>query len=108
LNDNPELVRAWIDLSGLVSGEYAVEVKISVDASPVRVLYVEPAQIQVKLENLVQREYTVQVVENGQLPLGYKKDTAQVEPSKVSVSGSESQMARVAGVRVIQDISGGY
>jgi YbbR domain-containing protein len=106
LNDNPELVRAWIDLSGLVSGEYAVEVKISVDASPVRVLYVEPAQIQVKLENLVQREYTVQVVENGQLPLGYKKDTAQVEPSKVSVSGSESQMARVAGVRVIQDISG--
>jgi YbbR domain-containing protein len=106
LNDNPDLVRAWIDLSGLVSGEHTLTVKIHVDASPVHFVSIEPAEIQVNLENLVQHEYTIQVIEKGQLPLGYKKGSAQVEPGKVLVSGSESQMSRVAEARVIQDISG--
>jgi YbbR domain-containing protein len=106
LNNNPDLVRAWIDMSGLVSGEHTVEVKVHVDANPIRFISIEPSEIRVNLEALIQRVYTVQVIEDGQLPLGYKKGIAQIEPGKVLVSGSESQILRVAEVRVVQDISG--
>jgi len=106
LNNNPELVKAWIDLSGLEAGEHTLEVKVVVDASPVRYVTIEPAEINVRLEPFLQRELDIQLVENGELPLGYKKDEALLEPETVTISGRETQVSKVAEARIYLDISG--
>ncbi len=106
LNNNTDLAKAWIDLSGLASGEHTIAVKIRFSVSPVQYVSMDPSEIQVHLEKNLQQEFPVQLVENGVLPLGYKKGTALLEPTKVQLSGPESQISRVAEVRVIQDLSG--
>jgi len=106
LNNNPELIKAWIDLSGLTSGEHILDVKVVIDASPVRFVSIEPAEININLEPLLQRNFTVQIVENGELPLGYKKDDVLLEPDEVIISGRESQVSKVTEARVYLDISG--
>jgi len=106
LNNNPDLAKAWIDLSGLGPGEHTVEVKIYVEASPVRYISVDPSEVRVALEPLVQREFSVEVIEHGELPLGYRKGTASLEPDRVEISGTESHMSQVAETRVVLDMSG--
>jgi YbbR domain-containing protein len=106
LNNDPTLVRAWIDLSGLGAGEHEVEVKTRVDASPIRYVQVDPAQAHLVLEPLVVRDFAVQLIENGELPMGYKKGLPVATPDTVTISGPESAVQKVAVVRAILDITG--
>ena len=106
LNSNPTLIRAWIDLSGLGAGEHEVEVKSRIDASPVRNLQIDPEQIQLTLEPLLQRTLPVQPVVTGSLPFGYQRGEPSIEPQQVTISGPESQVNRVSLARVLLDIAG--
>lgn len=106
LSKQPELMHAWIDLSGLGAGEHTLKVQAKVDLSPVRYLNIDPSTLVVKLEPLVRREYIVEVIVKGELPVGYTLGNAVVRPSKVVVSGPQSAMERIASVRVEVDVSG--
>lgn len=106
LNNNPELVEAWIDLSGLGPGEHTVEVKTYVDASPIRYVQIDPQRMRVTLETLVRDNFPVQLTVSGDLPLGYRKGSPVVEPEQVTVSGPESAVAQVAQMHAFLDISG--
>ena len=106
LNGNPALLRTWIDLSGLEAGEHDVEVKSSIAASPVRFVQIDPEQIHLTLEPLIQRTLPVQAIITGGLPVGYQRGELSIEPQQVTVSGAESQVNRVDQVRILLDISG--
>lgn len=86
----PDLVRAWIDLSGLEAGEYTAEVKTQILATPARVVSVDPNDVQVDLEPLKSSEFKVNLVVNGEPALGYRAGMPAVEPQSVTISGSES------------------
>ncbi|MBN1146249.1 MAG: hypothetical protein JXA78_03260 [Anaerolineales bacterium] len=106
LNNDPGLVEAWIDLSGLGPGEHTVEVKAYVDINPVRLIKVDPQTIHLTLEPLSQQDFSVQLTVSGDLPLGYKKGAPLVTPQLVTVSGPKSAVERVSQARVSLDISG--
>ena len=76
LNSDPTLMKTWIDLSGLGSGEHEVDVKSSVNASPVRYIQIDPERIQLTLEPFEQRTLPVQPVVTGTVPFGYQKGRA--------------------------------
>ena len=68
LNNNPNLVKSWIDLSGLGAGEHTVPVKVQIDASPVR-WSVEPQNVSFTLEPLISKKLPVQLTINGETPI---------------------------------------
>jgi YbbR domain-containing protein len=106
LNSDPSLIRSWVDLSGLPAGEHEVEVKSSVNASPVRFIETEPETIHLILEPLLQRTLPVQPVVTGGLPFGYQKGEPSIDPEQVTISGPQSQVNRVSLARVLLNVTG--
>ena len=106
LNTNPDLVSAWIDLSGLGTGEHTVNVQLQVDISPIRILEVDPEEVSVSLEPLLSKEMPVELVIEGEPPLGYRQGEAVVEPEISTVTGAESVVTQVAEVIARLDLTG--
>jgi len=106
LEDNPRLVKTWIDLTGLEPGEHTVEVKSQVDISPIRYVEVEPRFVDVRLEPLVRREIPVHYIVSGELPLGYRSGAARLDPETIVLSGAQSAVETVNQARVELNISG--
>jgi YbbR domain-containing protein len=105
LTNNPDLVKAWIDLSGLGAGEYNVPVKVEVKANPAR-WEVQPQSVQVTLEQLVSKTLPVQLEVTGDLPVGYKRGTPTLTPSQVTVSGPQNLVDQVSEIHATLDING--
>jgi YbbR domain-containing protein len=106
LENNPEYVRAWVDLTGLVPGVYTLTVRTQVQLMPNQVTEVDPKELMVALEPLLVEEYPVELVTIGEPTLGYSKGSSRIEPTDVTVSGPSSIMNRVSTVRAEFDISG--
>ena len=106
LNQNPDLVRAWIDLSGLENGTYDVPVRVQIEISPVRIVDVDPKNVRVVLEPLVNRLYPVDIRVTGDPALGYRRGTPSLAPVEVNISGPESVVDQVVEVYVEKDVSG--
>jgi YbbR domain-containing protein len=106
LTENPELIRAWIDLSGLTPGEHVVEVKTQMQINPAQVMGVDPSEVQVLLEPSMTSEFEVDLTVIGDPALGYRAGVASVDPPQVVVSGPESLVSQVDQVVASLDISG--
>ena len=105
VNLNQDTVRAWVDLSGIVGGQYEIPVRIQIDLSPVQVVKVDPPVIKVNLEPLVTRMFPIIINVTGDPALGYRKGAVQVNPTNVTVSGPSSLAEQVVDVRVSMDVS---
>jgi len=106
LNSNPDLIRATADLSGLGAGEHTVPVMVQIDANPVKILAVSPEEITLALEPLMTKELPVELIVNGEPPLGYQKEDPVIDPEVIQVSGPESAVEKVAQAKVTLDIAG--
>jgi YbbR domain-containing protein len=106
LNANQDSVQAWIDLSGLSDGTHVVPVKTQVQLTPVQVVSIEPAEVEVTMEPLITRLFPIQVNVSGDPALGYRSGDLQVNPPDVTVSGPSTHVDQVAGVQVSLDVSG--
>jgi len=106
MNNDPELVEAWIDLSGLGPGEHIVDVNTFVDINPIRYVKIEPQKIQLNLEQLARKEVPVELLVTGELPLGYKKGDPSLEPDRIVVEGPVSLVTQVTEALAHLDISG--
>jgi YbbR domain-containing protein len=104
----PNSIAASIDLTGYGPGVHSipVQVLVSPDIGRVtRITQVEPATVQVRLEQLVSKEVPVDLNIIGNLPQGYRRGEAVVEPSIVTISGPESRVLQVDKGDVRLDIS---
>lgn len=106
LNNNPNRIEAWIDLSGFGPGEHEVPVRVRVDERPVRIVQTEPDTVVVRLEPLVSRQLPVTLSVDGEPSLGYRMGEPELNPDTVTVSGPESLVTRVDRVRVTIDLTG--
>ena len=100
-------VEAWIDITGLGSGEHLVDVQYRINPSfnPVRVMSVTPDVIAVELQLLDSRTFPVNLEIIGEPVVGYQQGLAARDPSFVTVSGPADQVAQVEEVRAILDIT---
>ena len=105
LNSNTNAIDVWVDLTAMKAGTYTVPVHVQVNTRPVQVVHYEPEEIQIVLENLVTKNYTVTLGVTGQPAQGYKAETPTIDHDQVTVSGPESVTSRVQRVRAVLDIS---
>lgn len=106
LNNNPDLINASVNLSALEAGEHTVPVMVKIDANPVKILEITPEDITLDLEPLMTKELPVELIINGEPPLGYRKEDPVINPEVVRVSGPESAVEKVAQAKVTLDIAG--
>ncbi|NMC16589.1 MAG: hypothetical protein GYA40_08150 [Chloroflexi bacterium] len=102
---NPDAIHAYINLSGLKAGEHTLEPQIAIDLSPTRVTLVSPAEITLKLENILSKEVPVEIRQNGALPIGYTAGTPVLSQDSALVIGPESQVLKVEQVVASVDLS---
>ncbi|MFM8321111.1 MAG: YbbR-like domain-containing protein [Chloroflexota bacterium] len=106
LTNNPALLKAWIDLTGLGPGEHQVDLQVRIDTKPSRLLQLDPEQVSLALEPLLEKRLPVELALSGTLPLGYRRGQELLNPQEVTVSGPASAVQRVAQVRAGLDIAG--
>ena len=106
LESDRSSVRAWVNLSGLGAGVHDVPVQDQISMSLVRKVRMDPETIQITLEVLETKEFTITLVVSGEPPLAYKAETPVVDPGKVSISGPASLVDKIKEARANLDISG--
>jgi YbbR domain-containing protein len=100
-------VRTWIDLTGFGAGTHQVPVQIQISEAftPMRLISLIPETVTVTLEELMSREFLVQLEINGEPAVGYQAGVAAKKPSVVTVTGPESLVTQVVAVGTSLDIS---
>lgn len=106
INSNSTLIKAWVDFSGLEAGEHTVPVNVQIDTSPVKILGIDPAEVNFVLEPLMTREIPIQLEVIGEPPLGYKKEAAVINPTSVLITGPESTVEKVDQAKATLEIAG--
>lgn len=106
IEDDPQLVRAILDLSSMSSGEHSVELQIQVDPRPVQIVSVVPRTITFVLEPLMTKSFDIDLSISGEAAVGYQVGEAALEPVEVVVAGAQSEVQKVARARISVDLNG--
>ncbi|MBI3925799.1 MAG: hypothetical protein HY319_09680 [Armatimonadetes bacterium] len=92
------LVKAYINLAGLVEGTHVPEVKVLAPPD-VQVIDKEPASVTLKISPLVGKNLPVNIIVTGAPAEGMVVGTAAVEPSEVKLRGPAALLAEVVEVK---------
>lgn len=88
-------IQLLADLTPLEAGRHAIALQASVAATGARVTSIEPAQIDLTIEQASQRIVPVRVQVTGETAAGYRAETPTVSPTEVTVVGPASVVERV-------------
>lgn len=106
LDNDPASVRAILDLSGLSSGEHAVNMQVQVNERPVKIVSVTPANVTLFLEPVATRTVAVELSIAGQPATGYQSGEPSLDPLQVVVAGPESLVNTVTRARIAINLDG--
>jgi len=106
LTSSPNLVRAFVDLSGMEAGQYEVPVQVQVGITPVRVKSYTPQTATVVLQQFASQVYPIRVVQTGTPSIGFQLSDPVLDPVVVTVSGPAPQVTQVSEVQASIDVSG--
>jgi YbbR domain-containing protein len=102
----PGRVQVEADLSGKGIGTFTVPLVAIIAERPARVDKIEPADIQLSVEQLETRTLPVRVELSGQLAVGFAAGTPTVLPLQAVISGPASLVDRVVEVVAPMSITG--
>jgi YbbR domain-containing protein len=88
-------IRLEADLTALGAGRHGVPLQAIVDATGARVTLLDPAQVDVIIEQASQRIVPVRVLATGETAAGYRTEPPTVSPAEVTVIGPASVVERV-------------
>ena len=105
--DAATVLQAWVDLTGLTSGTHNLEIQSQIASgySPVRVGKSSPENIEITLEELIARTFTIKTGIQGEPSLGYQAGVPIWSESEVVITGRASLVDKVAVVEATLDIS---
>ncbi|MGD0708474.1 MAG: CdaR family protein [Anaerolineaceae bacterium] len=106
LTNSPNLVRAFIDLSGLEAGQHEVPVQVQVGITPVRVKSYTPQTATVVLQQFASQAFIIKVAQTGTQPVGFQLSDPVLDPTTATVSGPAPQVDQVSEVRATIDVGG--
>lgn len=101
IEQNPDLVQAFLDFTDVEKGEQIIPVEVTVGISPVEVVNVVPSSITVIIEEEITSEFIPTVNLIGEPAEGFEVQSETIEVNNnepVVVTGPESRMRLVAGV----------
>lgn len=92
-------VTAVLDLAGLAEGQHQLPVQVQVNARPVRVVAVSPAEVDVTLEALATRAIPIRLDVSGETAIGYLAGKPVLSSERATVSGPQSLVEQVSVLR---------
>ena len=105
LANDPGLISANINLSGLEAGDHALSPEVIVDLRPVQVVEISPASVDLSLEKVASRTLPISLVQTGTLPVGYQTRNARLSQSEAKLVGPESLVKTVVEVAATINIT---
>ncbi len=105
IDENPSIVRAILDVSGLSTGEHTLDLQIQVNARPVQIVSVSPKTFVFSLEPLITKSMDIDLRVAGEAAVGYQVGDTTLDPVSVVVSGAQSQVEKVSRARVSIDLN---
>lgn len=105
IEDDPSIVSAILDISGLSSGEHSLDLQIQVAARPVQIVSISPKTFTFALEPLITKSMDVDLRVAGESAVGYQVGDVSLDPVTVIVSGAQSQVEKVIRTRVSIDLN---
>ncbi|BBB47544.1 CdaR family protein [Pelolinea submarina] len=102
---NANVIRAFLDLSGLEAGNYTLPIDLQIDAQPVKVDNYSPKEVEVRLEQLYTKDLSITLVQPSSPAVGYEAGAPKLSTDTATVSGPSSQVEKVAEIRATLDIS---
>jgi YbbR domain-containing protein len=102
---NANVVRAYLDVSGLEAGNYTLPIDLQIDAQPVKVDTYSPKEVEVRLEQLYTKDLAITLVQPSSPAVGYEAGAPKLSTDTATVSGPSSQVEKVAEIRATLDIS---
>lgn len=105
--DAATVLQAWVDLTGLSGGTHTLKIQYQIASGyrPVRVGKSSPENIEITLEELIARTFTIKTDIQGEPGLGYQAGSPTWSESEVVVSGRASLVDKIAVVEATLDIS---
>lgn len=105
LNNNPTIVRAFVDLSGMEAGTHAAPIQVQVNMRPINVTSFTPDMIDFTLDELATRNLPVTLIQRGEPAIGFQASSPVLTHQEVTISGPQSLVSTIVQVRAILDIS---
>lgn len=105
LANDPSLISADINLSGLEAGDYVLTPEVLVALRPVQVIEVSPSSVDISLEQIASKTLQINLIQTGSLPVGYQTRNASLSQSEAIMVGPESQVETVVEVAAFIDVS---
>lgn len=105
LAEEPDLMRAFVNLSGLTAGSHTVDIQVSVSIGPTEVTEISPSSINFTLENMLTKEFPITLKKTGSLPISYEAGDAKLSAETVQVIGPETQVQKVTQVVASVDLT---
>lgn len=93
-------------LHGLGVGTHEVTLVGIVDRQPARITQIEPARLELTLEQTASRSLSIRALTTGEPALGYRMDDPAAIPESVRISGPVSLVDQVAEVVAQADVTG--
>jgi YbbR domain-containing protein len=93
-------------LHDLGIGTHEVTLIGTVDRQPARITQIEPARLELTLEQASSRSLSIRAMTSGEPALGYRMDDPAAVPESVRVSGPASLVDQVAEVVARADVTG--
>lgn len=106
LNTQDNSVQATLDLSGLGSGEYTVNVKITVAVPPYQIILANPTSVTVRLEPVATDTLPIFLSLSGEPAIGYQAGEEIVDPKTVTISGPASVIEKATRARILVSLAG--
>jgi YbbR domain-containing protein len=106
LASQPELVRAFVDLTGILEGDHTLLVAVDPTIQPVRILEILPREIIIVLEELARIELPIATMLSGEPARGFQTEPPVLEFERAQVSGPQSLVERVVEIWAELDIGG--
>jgi YbbR domain-containing protein len=105
LNNDHTSVRAWVDLSTLGPGVHDIPVQVQITPRLVRLIRQDPETLSITLDPIISQVFPVNLIVQGEPPIGYQAQSPILDPSEVTVTGPESLVSLVDEARIRVDIS---
>ena len=105
LANDPGLINANINLSGLEAGDHTLTPEVIVNLRPVQVVEISPATVDLSLEKVASKTMPITLVQTGILPVGFQIRNARLSQSEVKLVGPESLVNTVIEVAATINVS---
>ncbi len=103
--DDP--ISAVIDLSGLSAGEHTLEVQIQqIRVVPVQVISIFPQSVSLNLQTLATKTFPISLAIRGEVAVGFKAGTPEMDISEITLSGPAPLIAEVKRIQADLSIAG--